>query len=207
MSSVATSSSDVVLVSATFLRLAPVGAPGSRLVSMAAHAEILGTGAADPAIRRETEWQLSAHDLNVVRQWLSDHHAVDGFTIEPRPAQTIYDTYLDTQDLRIRRAGFALRLRDLPGRAEATEDLAPGPTACASAAGSTSRSLQLNGMRSRSADRYALACRQSQAQLPEALFLVRTRRQCFAIIELGDWAAEIALDGDGRQPGGGGRAD
>jgi CHAD domain-containing protein len=165
---------------------------------MAAHAEILGTGAADPAGRRETEWQLSANDLSVVRQWLCDHNAVGGFTIEPRPTHTIYDTYLDTEDWRFRRAGFALRLRDLPGRAEATlKDLAP----------------ESNGVRVRreineplpSAEREALAlsggpvCARVQAvagpQPLKALFLVRTRRQCFAVLKQeGAEAAEIALD-------------
>jgi CHAD domain-containing protein len=165
---------------------------------MAAHAEISGTGAADPASRRETEWQLSAHDLSAVRQWLCDHNAVDGFTIEPRPAHTIYDTYLDTEDWRIRRAGFALRLRDLPGRAEATlKDLAP----------------ESNGVRNRreineplpSAECEALTlsggpvCARVQAvagpQPLKALFRVRTQRECFAVLEHeGAEAAEIALD-------------
>ena len=85
-----------------------------------------GSGAADDEGRREIEWQLSAPDLGLVRRWLSDHGSVDGLTIEPRPTHTIDDTYLDTEDWRLRRAGFALRLRDVPGRAEATlKDLAP----------------------------------------------------------------------------------
>ncbi len=165
---------------------------------MAAHAELAGTGAADTAGRRETEWQLSAHDLGLVRQWLSDHTAVDGFTIEPRPTHTIYDTYLDTEDWRIRRAGFALRVRDLPGRAEATlKDLAPDS----------------NGLRIRrefneplpSAEREALALSSGPVSarvhsvagsLPlKALFRVRTQRQCFAVLKHeGEQAAEIALD-------------
>ena len=84
------------------------------------------SGAADDEGRREIEWQLSAPDLGLVRKWLSDHGSVHGLTIESRPTHTINDTYLDTEDWRLRRAGFALRLRDVPGRAEATlKDLAP----------------------------------------------------------------------------------
>ena len=93
---------------------------------MTGEAQPDGSGAADDEGRREIEWQLSAPDLGLVRRWLSDHGSVDGLTIEPRPTHTIYDTYLDTEDWRLRRAGFALRLRDVPGRAEATlKDLAP----------------------------------------------------------------------------------
>ncbi len=71
--------------------------------------------AADDGSRREIEWQLSAQDLGLVRKWLSEHGSVDDLTIEPRPTHVIHDTYLDTEDFRIRRAGYALRLRDLPG--------------------------------------------------------------------------------------------
>src|SRR5688500_20281321 len=93
---------------------------------MAGEAQPGGSDAADGEGRREIEWQLSAPDLGLVRRWLSDHGSVDGLTIEPRPTHTIDDTYLDTEDWRLRRAGFALRLRDGPGRAGATpKDLAP----------------------------------------------------------------------------------
>lgn len=164
---------------------------------MAAHAEMAGTGAAETA-SRETEWQLSAHDLGRVRQWLSNHSAVDGFTIEPRPARTIYDTYLDTDDWRIRRAGFALRLRDVPGGAEATlKDLAPAT----------------DGVRVRREFNEPLPSAESQVlaasdgpvsarvhavagpQPLKTLFRVRTQRQCFAVLkEEGEEAAAIALD-------------
>ena len=93
---------------------------------MTGEAQPGGSDAADDEGRREIEWQLSAPDLGLVRRWLSDHGSIDGLTIEPRPTHTIDDTYLDTEDWRRRWAGFALRLRDVPGRAEATlKDLAP----------------------------------------------------------------------------------
>ena len=93
---------------------------------MAGDAELAQTGPATTQHQREIEWQLAARDLALVRQWLSDHSAYGAFTIEPRPARTIYDTYLDTDDWRFHRAGFALRLRDVPGQAEATlKDLTP----------------------------------------------------------------------------------
>ena len=69
---------------------------------------------------REVEWQLSSTDLGCVRRWLSDHGTIDGFVLEPRSTLQIFDTYLDTDDWRIHRAGFALRIRSESGKSEAT---------------------------------------------------------------------------------------
>ena len=156
------------------------------------------SGAADDEGRREIEWQLSAPDLGLVRKWLSDHGSVDGLTIEPRPTRTIYDTYLDTEDWRLRRAGFALRLRDVPGRAEATlKDLAPASD-CVRIRREFNEPLP-------SADFEALAAGSGPvstrvhavagAEPLQALFRVRTQRECFVALDHGDQqAAEIALD-------------
>jgi triphosphatase len=156
------------------------------------------SGAADDEGRQEIEWQLSAPDLGLVRKWLSDHGLVHGLTIESRPTHTINDTYLDTEDWRLRRAGFALRLRDVPGRAEATlKDITPAS----------------DGVRIRrefneplpSAEFEALAVGNGPvssrvhavagAEPLKALFRVRTQRECFVALEHEDQqAAEIALD-------------
>src|SRR6185437_2177057 len=56
----------------------------------------------------------------VVRRWLGRHSILDGLAIERLSTQQLHDTYLDTPDWRIFRAGFALRLRDKQGKAEAT---------------------------------------------------------------------------------------
>jgi len=69
---------------------------------------------------REVEWQLNAPDLGVVRRWLDQHTRLDRLSIGPLPAQQLHDTYLDTEDWRLFRAGFALRLRAKPGHVEAT---------------------------------------------------------------------------------------
>ena len=69
---------------------------------------------------REVEWQLACTDLGSVRRWLSDHGSIDGLILEPRSTQQIFDTYLDTDDWRIHRAGFALRVRSGSGTTEAT---------------------------------------------------------------------------------------
>jgi triphosphatase len=69
---------------------------------------------------REVEWQLACTDLASVRRWLSDHGTINGLILEPRTTQQIFDTYLDTDDWRIHRAGFALRVRSESGTTEAT---------------------------------------------------------------------------------------
>ncbi len=69
---------------------------------------------------REVEWQLTAPDLGVVRRWLDQHPRLDRLSIGPLPAQQLHDTYLDTEDWRLFRAGFALRLRQRAGHLEAT---------------------------------------------------------------------------------------
>jgi CHAD domain-containing protein len=84
---------------------APTAAPGA------------GTAAGEA---REVEWQLTAPDLGVVRRWIDQHPLLDRLSIGPLPAQQLHDTYLDTEDWRLFRAGFALRLRAKAGHVEAT---------------------------------------------------------------------------------------
>jgi CHAD domain-containing protein len=69
---------------------------------------------------REVEWQLASTDLASVRRWLDDHGTLDGLVLEPQAPLRILDTYFDTDDWRIYRAGFALRIRSESGKAEAT---------------------------------------------------------------------------------------
>jgi CHAD domain-containing protein len=77
---------------------------------------------APPAAKesREVEWQMAASDLASVRRWLNGHAAIDGMSIEPCQPQQIHDVYLDTEDWRIFRAGYALRRRVNQGRNEVT---------------------------------------------------------------------------------------
>lgn len=72
------------------------------------------------ADHREVEWQLTAPDLGAVRRWLAAHPSADGWCIQARPTVELQDTYYDTADWRIFRSGFALRVRDAAGSAEAT---------------------------------------------------------------------------------------
>lgn len=82
--------------------------------------------------RRELEWQLAAADLGAVHRWLTEHQTIQGLLLEHREPLEVHDTYFDTSDWRIRRAGFALRVRGAAGEAEATlKELRPSRDAVA----------------------------------------------------------------------------
>lgn len=96
---------------------APARAPARADAPTAAAANGAGSAGGEA---REVEWQLTSPDLGVVRRWLEQHTHLDDLSIEPLPPQQLHDTYLDSEDWRVLRAGFALRLRDKGGHVEAT---------------------------------------------------------------------------------------
>jgi triphosphatase len=69
---------------------------------------------------REIEWQLASTDLAAVRRWLDQQETIEGLVVAPQSTLQIFDTYFDTQDWRIFRAGYALRVRSEGGKAQAT---------------------------------------------------------------------------------------
>ncbi|HEV7611813.1 MAG TPA: CHAD domain-containing protein [Steroidobacteraceae bacterium] len=148
---------------------------------------------------REVEWQLASTDLGSVRRWLADHGTIDGLVLEPRSTLQIFDTYLDTDDWRIHRAGFALRIRSESGKSEAT--LKSLHSTGAEVADRRELSEILDGSESESI-RQSIgpvgtrvhAVSGARALLP--LFEVRTSRQRFAIrrIDESQQLGEIALD-------------
>ncbi|HTB87980.1 MAG TPA: CHAD domain-containing protein [Steroidobacteraceae bacterium] len=152
-----------------------------------------------PKDGREVEWQLACTDLGSVRRWLSDHGTIDGLTLEPRSTQQIFDTYLDTDDWRIHRAGFALRVRSESGTTEAT--LKSLHSASAEVADRRELTETLNSSDSE-AIRESIGpvgtrvCAVSGARTLLPLFELRTSRQRFAIRKSDEarQLGEIALD-------------
>jgi triphosphatase len=148
---------------------------------------------------REVEWQLASTDLGSVRRWLADHGTIGGLVLEPRSTLQIFDTYLDTDDWRIHRAGFALRIRSESGKSEAT--LKSLHSAGAEVADRRELSETLENSESESL-RQSIgpvgtrvhAVSGAHALLP--LFEVRTSRQRFAIRreDEAQQLGEIALD-------------
>src|ERR1700678_2828119 len=148
---------------------------------------------------REVEWQLASTDLASVRRWLDDHGTVDGLVLEPRSTLKIFDTYYDTDDWRIHRAGFALRIRSEDGKSEATlKSLRSNRTEMAdrrqlsemlgnSESGSMPRSPGPGGTRGHAV---------SGAHVLQPLLEVHTSRQRYAVHTANDEKplGEIALD-------------
>jgi triphosphatase len=148
---------------------------------------------------REVEWQLACADLGSVRRWLSDHGTIDGLILEPRSTQQIFDTYLDTDDWRIHRAGFALRVRSESGTTEATlKSLHSASTEVADRRELTEtlNSSDSEAIRESIGPVGIRVCAVSGARALLPLFELRTSRQRFAIRKSDEaqQLGEIALD-------------
>jgi triphosphatase len=68
----------------------------------------------------EIEWQLEAVELALVEKWLEEHPSGAGLAVVPGPARELADVYYDTEDWRLYRAGYVLRVRRDNESAEAT---------------------------------------------------------------------------------------
>ena len=74
----------------------------------------------------EIEWQLEAVELALVENWLEEHPTAAGVAIVPGPERELRDVYYDTEDWRLYRAGYKLRVRRDGQSAQATmKSLAP----------------------------------------------------------------------------------
>jgi triphosphatase len=148
----------------------------------------------------EVEWQFDALDLRPVERWLAMRPPDSGLAVVPRPTLLITDTYLDTHDWRLHRAGYSLRLREESGGVDAEATL----KSLTSATGGQPRVRReisetlpkadhelLTRARGPVAEHIrALSARQSL----EALATVRTTRRGFAIVSEGVEVGELVLD-------------
>src|SRR3954466_4687597 len=64
----------------------------------------------------EIEWQLELQDLRPVLRWLERErgNVTAGVSLGPGSTVTHVDTYLDTADRRLDRAGYTVRIRRAP---------------------------------------------------------------------------------------------
>ena len=70
---------------------------------------------------QEVEWQFDGADLERVEGWLGEGHEALGILAEAGEEKELTDTYYDTADWKLYRAGYALRIRgQSPRRFEAT---------------------------------------------------------------------------------------
>ncbi|HEV2744294.1 MAG TPA: CHAD domain-containing protein, partial [Rubrobacter sp.] len=75
---------------------------------------------------QEVEWHFDVDYLGRVEGWLGEGLPGSGLVVGPGSAEDLVDGYYDTEDWRLYRAGYALRIRQKGGGAEATmKSLAP----------------------------------------------------------------------------------
>lgn len=73
-----------------------------------------------PPEATEVEWQFDVPDLDVIERWLKTAVPHGGLSPVPSGQREIIDSYIDSEDLRLRAAGLVARLRTDGGRAEVT---------------------------------------------------------------------------------------
>lgn len=155
------------------------------------------------ASNQEIEWQFEATRLDRVEEWLRQPSAHLPYTIEHIGVKHQVDTYCDTLDWRILRAGYALRVRQVGSRAEATlKSLAsnakgarqrrelteplPRPT--------TGKAQPLERLHAARGEVGARVQAVIGAQSLRVLFSSRTTRRMFRVHLAGAVVAEVALD-------------
>ncbi len=149
----------------------------------------------NPEQHIESEWQFEAPDLDAVDSWLQRQPASALLGFQARDAVLQNDTYLDTSDWAVYRAGFALRLRSKGDKREATlkslDRAESGPVRRIE----VNQSLEgeagiLDGDGPVSARVRLIAGKQPL----RSLFVVQTARQPWQVQKGGQIIAEIALD-------------
>jgi triphosphatase len=155
---------------------------------------------------QEIEWQFDALDLRPVLRWLAAP-ATGGdngeLTVTAGGTETHVDLYLDTDDWRFHRAGYALRIRRLPRRVKGAEATLKALEPVVAADEGPRRRREVSEQLQHS-DPATLASadgavgarvRAVAGRKPLlALFEVRTRRRLFAVEGDGVPPAELALD-------------
>jgi triphosphatase len=155
-----------------------------------------------PTDDREIEWQYEAVDLRAVLDWLAAQAGPGG--VEPAESGSVdqVDVYLDTDDRRFQRAGYALRLRRVEERAGGEATLKGLDPVSAAAPGLRSRpeiTEQLDEADAQSlVSAPGVVGERVRAVLEGKplvqLFRVRTHRRTFALTAAGIAAGELALD-------------
>jgi CHAD domain-containing protein len=150
----------------------------------------------------EVEWQLDALDLRPVERWVASKTlpgavpALPGLAIVPRAAKRLVDAYVDTEDWRMGRAGYVLRVRRRSGRLETTLKDLSSATKGLRRRLEVTQALPATGLKDldRTGDVgwrvEALAGAHPLGQVLE----VRTRRRPFDLEIHGERVGELALD-------------
>ncbi|MDF2749116.1 MAG: hypothetical protein K0T00_291 [Gaiellaceae bacterium] len=159
---------------------------------------------------REIEWQFDAVDLRSVVRWLSEpagweEEGLDPVRVAPAGSDNHVDVYLDTDDRRFHRAGYALRIRrpTRGGRGgeatlKAVESAAAPPGLRARREVSEAIADTDPSSLTRAPGAVGQRVRAVAGTKPlRSLFEVRTRRRLFSVEANGAAPGEIGLDETG----------
>lgn len=146
-----------------------------------------------PASHVESEWQFAALDVRPVGRWLESAN-IPGYTITEAGAKDVSDTYLDTDDWRLFRAGFTCRIREKGDGAELTlKSMAEAPGGLRQR---VERNEPLDGSRLEGASGdVARTIRLAAGRRPvRELFTLHQRRRIFVLADTEGDLGEISLD-------------
>jgi inorganic triphosphatase YgiF len=154
----------------------------------------------------EIEWQFDVDDHGRVERWFRGRARTGSFALGRARVEMLADTYFDTPDGRVRRAGYALRVRRTSRGAEVTlKSLAAKSADGRARRREISESLGTADVRrlGRGDGPVARRVRAITGPLPlRTLFKVRTRRRTLPLQSVdGVRAAEIAFDTVAVAPG------
>lgn len=148
---------------------------------------------------QEVEWQFDAPDLGAVSRWLDERDSGKEPSVEAGETREITDTYYDTDDWCLYRAGYALRVRRKKGAgAEATmKFLARAEESGVKRRREISEPLGSPDLRNLSKDSGPVGERLHYLAGPKALrtlFEIKTRRSTYGLGFDGTDAGELVLD-------------
>lgn len=161
--------------------------------------EASGLSSAEAYDHREAEWQFDAPDASSVEHWLGDKEILGGLAIGGAETLLLTDHYYDTDDWRLWKAGYALRIRSRGKSSEATLKALAGATED----GIRERreiseelsSSGIEGLGSGGLVGSRVRLLAGERSLVE-LFEIRTRRRAYPLSgAAGDLAGELAVDG------------
>lgn len=147
---------------------------------------------------QEVEWQFDALDVRLVTRWL-EGYSTNGVSVTFSGERDIADSYLDTEDWSMYRAGYALRIREKDGKAEATmKRISAGDDAGLKKRREISEPLETRNLEAKNLSKSEGPVAERVRSLTgrkslKPLFEVRTKRKTYEV-SFGETVGEVALD-------------
>ncbi|MDP9352360.1 MAG: CHAD domain-containing protein [Chloroflexota bacterium] len=151
----------------------------------------------DNTDQQEIEWQFDVEDVNELRSWLAGDGSDLPVAVRELPSRKLVDLYLDTEDQRLRRAGYSLRIRTTDGQVEATMKALVASTDGVRKRREITEHIKQDGLRALQSSSGPVATRArllaGRSSL-QPLFQIRTRRLPFELEVQGRALGELTID-------------